>query len=193
MTSTIEGVAKSRIGRGTVRGFRTLVAATGVMMLNGCLLTSPYWNQEFEDHTDAIPMQAFTFDASEQVRFECAKAYHGGLYPSATTATWVLVGNATPQSQPLLDSYSAGVHGARRLSTLPATCWRFDPANSIWYAAVRATQNELVADGQNYFYTFTKAGLECLGREVGKAASWTGWIGKSCTASQYYTIFRAVS
>jgi hypothetical protein len=169
------------------------VAATPVI-LSGCLMTTPYWNQEFADHTKAVPFQAFTTNKTIQVKFECAKAFHGGLYPDSASATWVTVGNVTPQAQPLLDSDGGQIYGARKSAVLPAACWRFDPANSIWYAAARATQNQAVlSTGQKYFFTFTNTGLECLGRENGKAASWFGWIGKGCQTVAYYAIFRAVS
>jgi hypothetical protein len=172
---------------------RVLVAAATPIILSSCLLTSPYWNQLFKDHTKPVPLQAFTIDQSIPVRFECAKAYHGGLYPTTAQAVWVLVGSTTPASQPLLDSDANKVHGARKLTALPATCWRKD-ANGIWFAAARATQNTTVLDtGQKYFYTFTKTGLECVGRENGKSASWFGWIGKGCELSQKHTIFRATS
>jgi hypothetical protein len=170
------------------------LAAATLVMLNGCLLTSPYWNQEFDDHTKAISLQAFTTNKTVAVKFECAKAYHGGLYPSTATATWVLVANVNPQGQALLDPTSGKVHGAGKYTTLPASCWRFDPGNSLWYAAVRATQNAAVMNtNQKYFYTFNKTGLECVGRENGKAASWFGWYGKGCQSGAYYTIFRATS
>lgn len=170
------------------------LAAATLIVLNGCLLTSPYWNQEFDDHTKPIPLQAFTTDKTTAVRFECAPAYHGGLYPSPATANWVLVSNVNPQSQALRDPTGGTVYGAGKKSTLPAACWRFDPANSIWYAAVRATQNTPVIDTkQNYFYTFNNTGLECVGRENGKAASWFGWFSKGCQTSVYYTIFRGTS
>lgn len=147
------------------------LAAAIVVMLNGCLLTSPYWNQQFRDHTKAIPLQAFTTNKSVPVKFECAKAYHGGLYPSAASANWVVVAKVNPQSQAL-----------------------WDPTrNSRWYAAVRATQNPVIGTEQNYFHTFDKAGLECLGKEDGKATSRFGWFSASCQSGAQYTIFRATS
>jgi hypothetical protein len=170
------------------------LSAVILMTLNGCLLTSPHWNQEFDDHTKAISLQAFTADKSKAVKFECAQAYHGGLYPPSATVTWVLVANVTPQSQALLDAGGNKVYGAGKKKVLPSGCWRLDPANSIWYAAVRATQNTTVMDTkQKYFYTFNKTGLECVGRENGKAASWFGWYKKGCEAGAYYTIFRATA
>jgi hypothetical protein len=158
------------------------------------MLGSPYWNQEFEDHTEAIPLQAFTSNKTAAVKFECAKAFHGGLYPSSGTATWIVVANVNPQSQALLDPSGNKVYGAGKSKTLPGSCWRLDPGNSLWYSAVRATQNTtVIGTSQKYFHTFDKAGLECLGTENGKARSWFAWFGQSCQSGAYYTIFRATS
>ena len=168
------------------------LSAAMLVLLNGCLLTSPYWNQEFDDHTKAISLQAFTTNKNANVKFQCAPAFHGGLYPSAATTTWTQVASITPQSKPLFDPIGGKVHGAGVRKVLPAACWRFDPANSIWYAAIRATQNTMVLDtGQKFFHTFDETGLECLGRENGQATSWFGWSG--CETGAYYTIFRATS
>jgi hypothetical protein len=184
-----KGSLFTRCTRGALVALVALGVAATPLILSGCLMTTPYWNQEFADHTKAVPFQAFTTNKSIQVKFECAKAFHGGLYPDAASATWVLVGNVTPQGQPLLDSDGNSVYGARKSAVLPAACWRFDPANSIWYAAARATQGA----GQDPFFTFDNAGLECLGRENGKAASWFGWIGKGCQVPPKYAIFYATA
>lgn len=168
------------------------LSAAMLVVLNGCLLTSPYWNQEFSDHTKPIPLQAFTVNKAVKVKFQCAQAFHGGLYPFGGPISWVQVANVTPQSQALLDPASGTVYGAGKLTALPSSCWRLDPGNNLWYAAIRATQNETVlGSDQKYFHTFTKAGLECVGRENGKAATWFGWFNKGCQTGTYYTIFRA--
>jgi len=170
------------------------LAAASIVGLSGCLLTSPFWNQEFADHTKPVPMQAYTGTKNKNVRFQCAKAYHGGLYPSSGSATWTQVASVKPQQQPLFDSNGARVHGASKKKVLPPSCWRFDPSNSIWYAAVRATQGEKVlGTQQNRFHTFTKPGLQCLGKEVGKGRNWLGWLNKGCVSGAQYAIFRAVS
>ena len=193
MSNETHPTSRNRVTRMMHHASRVLVAAATPIILSSCLLTSPYWNQEFKDHTKPVPLQAFTVDKSVPVKFECAKAFHGGLHPSAAQAVWVLVGSTTPPSQPLLDSDGNKVHGARKFTALPAACWRLD-ANGLWYAAARATQNTTVLDtSQKYFFTFTKPGLECVGRENGKTASWFGWINKGCETSKHYTIFRATS
>ncbi len=167
------------------RVFRhSIKAALGgllLLSLSGCLLMSPFWNQQFSNHTNVIPLQSFTTDASLPVKFQCAQAAHFGLYPSEPEAVWVTIANVNPTTPGLLDPLSNLVYGAGINTALPASCWRQDPANSVWYAAVRATQGS-GASLQEY-QTFNKAGLECLGRENGKATSWFGWIGKNCAAT----------
>lgn len=178
------------VGRIASTCTRTVAIATSVLFLHGCLLTSPYWNQEFSDHTAAVPLQAWTTDKTKTVKFECAKAFHGGLYPSAGAATWITIDNINPQQNGLRDSYKALVYGAGKTSALPSGCWRQDPGNSIYYAAVRASH---MGSSKVEYHTFTKTGLECLGRENGKAASWFGWLNKGCQSAPKYVIFRATS
>lgn len=168
---------------------RNIVTITLVPLgLSGCLLTSPFWGQQFSSHTDSIPMQAWTTDNSSPIKFECAQAYHGGIYPPFEEATWHLVQNVTPSNI----SYSPSgdtIYGAGLRKVLPSQCWRSDPAypdDPRWYAAIRATQAGATAlSARVEFKTFDKAGLECLGRENGKAASWFGWINKGCTYTYY--------
>lgn len=150
--------------------------------LSGCLLTSPFWNQEFASHTEAIPMQAFSTSTANPVKFECAQAAHFGLYPSADTASWTTVANVAPNTSGSYDPQGNRIYSAGIKTALPASCWRQDPANSIWYAAIRATQLT-TSGGTTQYQTFFKSGLECLGREIGKATSWVGWINKNCVAT----------
>lgn len=150
--------------------------------LSGCLLTSPFWNQEFASHTGAIPMQAFSTSTANPVKFECAQAAHFGLYPSPDTASWMTVANVAPNTNGSYDPQGNRIYSAGIKTALPASCWRQDPANSIWYAAIRATQLT-TSGGTTQYQTFFKSGLECLGREIGKATSWVGWINKNCVAT----------
>jgi hypothetical protein len=181
--------------RRRIVGCMTLAAAA--TLLSGCLLDSPYWNQKFKDHTAAIPIQTFTSNKTNPVKIECAPAFHGGLYPSEASATWSLVDNLTVQSQALLDPLGNKVYGAGKMKVLPSNCWQFDPANSIWYAALRASQVNTSSPFK--FWTFTKSGLECLGKEVGKATNWfANWV--PCTAKYSnstveikYVIFHATA
>lgn len=195
---TMPSMQKPERGSPLGVAFKFTAGAAAVMSLTGCLLTSPFWNQEFSDHTKPVPLQAFTTDKSKPVKFECAKAFHGGLYPSEGSASWVLVSDVSPQSEPLLDSFGAKVYGASKSTALPAACWRQDPGNNMWYAAVRATQG--AGASLVKYKTFSKAGLECLGHETGKGTSWFGYMGKGCTQTYSgssteipYVIFRATS
>ena len=176
-----------------VRGFKLAAAAGLLFSLSGCLLTSPYWNQVFDSHTDSVPMQAWTTDSGSTITFQCAQASHGGLYPY-WGPTWHHVANVNPALPGSVDSFGTRIYSAARNHPLPNNCWRQDPANGVWYAAVRALQ-----DGDEY-NTFDISGLECLGRENGAAASWLGWLGDGCTKTYSnsnnnipYVIFRANS
>jgi len=190
---------KTLTRRGMVSGTAKLVGvAIAITSLNGCLMTSPYWNQEVSSRTAKVPLQAFTTKKDYTVKYECAQAYHGGLYPTSGSATWVLIDTVNPLQQSLKDSYGAKVYGAGIKRVLPASCWRQDPANSVWYSSVRATQ--VTNTGTVSYQNFNKSGLECLGTEVGKATSWFGWLNKGCistysgsTTAIPYVIFRSAS
>jgi len=172
--------------------------ATAVASMSGCLMTSPYWNQEFSSHTDVVPLQAWTTNKNFAVKYECATAYHGGLYPPFGSVVWVQIDTVNPQQQSLKDSFGAKVYGAGIKRVLPASCWRLDPTYSTWYTSVRATQT--TNSGVTTYKNFDKAGLECLGTEVGKATSWFAWLNKGCvktysgsSTSVPYVIFSATS
>ena len=164
------------------RWSRRLAAGTGAVaagaLLSGCLLTSPTWNQSFASHTDHIPLTAWTVSSSTAVAFECSPAYHGGLYPPFETPTWTSVASVMP-SGGALDSHGLKAYVASGSYVLPSACWRQDPGNNVWYAAVRAKQagSGSPADG---FYTVDAAGLACVGDWVGSSASWVGWLGHGC-------------
>ena len=169
-----------------------------VVSLNGCLMTSPYWNQELTSHTALVPLQSWTTQKQYDVKYECAKASHAGLYPFGGPVVWNHIDTVSPQSQSLKDSFGVKVYGAGIKRELPNSCWRLDPANNIWYSAVRAVQ--LKPGGNVTYQNFDKAGLECLGTEVGKATSWLGWLNKDCVLTYSnssntipYVIFRAPS
>lgn len=169
----------------------TAVAAS----LSGCLLTSPFWNQVFSSRTTNVPLQAFTTDNSKNITFQCAHAFHGGLHPSENTAIWTTVTTVTPASTGAYDSNGTLMYSASASQVLPAVCWRQD-GNGQWYSAIRAQQGS--GSSITTYNTFTQAGLECLGTEVGKAANWLAWIGKGCAQTYSnnnnpipYVIFRA--
>lgn len=181
----------SRSTQALISSIKRLSIVAVLISLSGCLLTSPYWNQEFTSHTNQIPLQAWTTDSSEDITFECSPAYHGGLYPY-WGPVWSPIITISPELPGALAPNGGRIYSAAYKNVLPANCWRHDPANDIWYAAIRAVQ-----DGDAYS-TFDITGLECLGRENGKAASWLGWFSKSCTKTYSnssnaipYVIFRA--
>lgn len=156
-----------------VKGAGLLVALS---TLNGCLMVAPYWNQAYDDHTQPVRLQAFTTDKTKSVTFECSKAYHGGLYPNGSGGVWSTVHVQNPAAQEIHSADIANKsHGAGKSKVLPESCWRKDPANNIWYTAVRAGQT-----ASSKFRTLSKAGLECVGTEVGKSRNWWGWYNKSC-------------
>ncbi|NHZ69758.1 MAG: hypothetical protein GWP20_00800, partial [Thermotogales bacterium] len=173
-TTATEGTSSLDLGKSQQRNktarnaIRVLGAVTALGTLSGCLLTSPYWNQEYPSHTAKIPLQTWTIDKTKKVKFECAKAAHFGLYPSTAGASWVVVAKVKPQKQPALDPLGGKIFGARKKTALPASCWRQDPANSVWYSAVRATQGS--GTKKVVYQVFDKAGLECLNTWQGSSA-----------------------
>ena len=162
---------------------RRLGAVGGVLaatsLLSGCLLSSPMWNQSFANHNNAVPLTAWTISDDNPVVFECTAAYHGGLYPPFDPPTWVHVAQATPTGG-ALDSKGVALYSASGNHVLPSpSCWRQDPANNVWYTAVRARQAG-AAGPTDGFFVVDAAGLACVGDWVGQSASWLGWLGKSC-------------
>lgn len=158
-----------------------LPVAAAVAALSGCVLDSPYWAQTFSTTTTAIPIQSWTTDKNHNVKIECSKAYHGGLQPPFGPEEWHLVTDLVPSSNPSYDPAGAAIYSAGTKMTLPAVCWYADGAYSPpkYMTALRATQ--LTSSGSTTVYrVFDLSGLECLGRENGKAASWFGWLSKSC-------------
>lgn len=162
--------------------------------LSGCLLTSPFWNQVFASHTDQVPLQAYTTNKTLKVKFECAKAYHGGLYPDSASVTWTQVGNVMPGGRAMYDSFGLAAYTASKKMVLPASCWRQDTGNGKWYSSIRATQT----NGANVtqYNVFDQAGLACLGEKTGAQRRWLAGIGcqlKSGGSNFTYVIFRADS
>jgi len=160
------------------RAAKLVGIATAVALLNGCLMTSPYWNQEMSSRTKQVPLQAWTLQKNVAVKYECAMAYYGGLYPYGGPINWVHIETVNPTQQSVKDSFGLEVYGAGIKRVLPESCWRYDSGPSAWYTAVRAT--ETTNSGTITYENFDKAGLECLGTEVGKATGWLGWLNKDC-------------
>lgn len=169
--------AKTRLN---LKNFSKVVSVSLLLSaLSGCLFTSPYWNQSFTTHNTAIPIQAWVTNNSLPVKIECANAFHGGTYPPFETPVWNFVTTISPQTSPSYAPTDGPMYGAGVKMVLPASCWHLDEGNNIYYTALRATQG--TGGSQIEFKTFDKTGLECLGRENGKATSWFGWLTKDCT------------
>lgn len=175
----------SRVGRVTScvatlwLGVTTLIKISllvvAAVSLSGCLLTSPFWQQQYDSRTDAVDMTYWTLNKDKVVNFECAKAAHYGLYaPGAAAPVWYSVFNATTVTRPAYDSYGVRAYYAARREVLPASCWNYDNVRNKWMTAIRAKQGNVIARG------FEDDGLECLGQAVGETRRWFGWYNKDC-------------
>lgn len=145
-----------------------------VGLLSGCLLTSPFWWQEFNNRTDPIPIQSWTVNKNVPITIECSKATHGSLYPYGGPENWSVVANLNPQLSGVLDPKGNVVYSAGTKIVLPESCWELSDSRNFYYTAIRAKQ------GNTVFISFDNNGLECLGRWNGKLTSWLGWSNKGC-------------
>jgi hypothetical protein len=139
-------------------------------------VTSPHWDYVPESTAAPIPFQAWAVSNANPVKIECANdtSAHGG--PAAGEASYILVANVTPSSTASLDPSGGTVYSASTTQALPAACWKYFSDYDFWQANVRLSQ---VVDGTKViFSSFDKPGLECLGKEVGKARSWLGFFDK---------------
>jgi len=178
---------------------RNSIALGIAVLCSGCV-TTPYWNQEFADHTAAIPIQAWTPNGTAPVKIECSQAFHGGLYPWSTGGNWQHVTDIDPSlSTASYDSKGSAIYSAGIKMVLPSYCWRSEntSAGIRWYSAIRASY--LDGSTTRKFYTFDDDGLACLGREMGEDRTISGWLNAGCF-KQYssgtavnYVIFRARS
>ena len=176
----------------------TMLAAS----LSGCIITSPFWNQEFAARADPVPLQAFTTNKTLTVKFECSQAYHGGLYPAFGPETWVNVTSVMPSQQALLDPKGGKVYGAGTSIVLPAACWHAEETQSglRYRSAIRASQTAANGGVSKFIFTYDNAGLGCLGQANGNAANWFS-TGVSNCAEKYsntgnaipFVIFSALS
>jgi hypothetical protein len=164
--------------RTTRRLAAVAVAGAVPVLASGCLLTSPVWNQSFASHTNAVPITAWTTTNTNPVKFECSPAYHGGLHPAFGAPTWTSVASVTPTGG-ALDGDGIKAYSASGSYVLPSACWRQDPANSVWYAAVRARQTG-AAGPAGGFFTVDAAGLGCVAESIGDSGSWVSWLGDGC-------------
>jgi hypothetical protein len=163
------------------RTVATLALAAVTLTLTGCVFDSPYWAQTFDNTTSVVPIQTWTTDKTRDVKIECSQAYHGGLQPAFGPEDWHFVTNLTPSQSASYDPMGAMVYSAGKTMALPASCWYADTAYSPpkYMTALKASQ--LTASGTTTVYrVFDSAGLECLGREIGKGKSWFAWLSKNC-------------
>ena len=163
--------------RQALKPARMIVTVSALFALNGCLITSPYFNQNFSNHTQPIPIQTWIGSPNKDVRIQCAQAYHAGLYPFGGDPTWVNVTTIKSQGKANFAPDGSATYSAGKSMVLPAACWRKDPANNIWYSALRAYRLD---SPSSKFDVVNLSGLECVGRENGKAASWLGYFSKNC-------------
>lgn len=152
--------------------------ATMVGWLAGCAVTSPYWDYVPDSTSAPIPFQVWS-DGTSAVYVECANDTGAHGNPSAGDASYVAAATIHPNTQPSLDSAGAALYSGSTQVVLPSACWKYFSDYDFWQANVRVVR--LGSDGKKVpFSNFDKAGLECLGREVGKAASWFGALNKGC-------------
>ena len=155
---------------------KSAVAALALTTVSGCLI-SPYYGQKFSSRSEAIPFTVYTTDKNKPITIECAKASaHGGPYNGA--GSYQLVKTIWPASQGMLDPSGNKIYSASAEQVLPSDCFRYyDYADAYDYITVV----RVLQDGSdNSIYTFDKAGLECLGKWIGKGPNWFHWLNKGC-------------
>jgi len=170
--------------------------ALGIALLCSGCVTTPYWNQEFADHTAPIPIQTWTPNGTAPVKIECSKASHAGLSPWPS-GSWIHVVDIDPSlSTPSYDTKGTVTYSAGVKMVLPSACWNSE--YGTWYSAIRASYQ----DGSltRKFYTFDDDGLACLGEEIGKDRVSNGWMNAGChmtfrgtSTAVNYVIFKARS
>lgn len=124
------------------------IIAASAVVLSGCVMDKPRWNDNYSSTTTPIDFQTSTDHNKYPVLLECTTAFHGGLYPPFSSSyTWHQVAsvNPTPRGG---NSFEANI-----AATLPSQCWRQD-SNNTHYAAVRARQ--MTKDGSEYKDFVTK-------------------------------------
>lgn len=173
---------KYRLSRITFRLTRAITVSLLIIALQSCLLTSPFHGQEFPQKTSNIPIQAWTSMKNQSVKLECAQSGRFGPAPLGGSIDWQFVKNIAVGQTPAIDPKRFKIFSASSDTALPDSCWRTvnTSAGLRHYTALRTTQTNYLGKPVYEYMSFTAAGLECLGREVGKAQSWTGWSGNGC-------------
>ena len=142
----------------------------------GCTISSPHWDYVPDTIATPIPFQAWTTSTANPVVLECANDTSAHGWPTAGEASYVHVTNLSLSSTPSLDPAGSAVYSASANVALPSQCWKYFGDYDFWQANLRIWQNN--GSGRSIFTSFDKPGLECLGREVGKARSWLGFFDK---------------
>jgi hypothetical protein len=142
----------------------------------GCAISSPHWDYVPASTSAPIPFQAWATSQTNPVVVECADDTNAHGWPTDGEASYVFVANLTPSATASLDPGGSRVYSASGSHALPSTCWKYFGDYDFWQANLRLSQ---VVDGsKRIFSSFDKPGLECLGREVGKARQWLGFFDK---------------
>jgi hypothetical protein len=157
---------------------RAAIAAC-LMWISGCAITSPYWGYVPASTSAPIPFQTWGFNSGARY-VECANDTGGHGNPTNGEASYIPVATLYPTTQPSLDSQGAAIYSASKSIPLPSVCWKyFDYGEGYYQANVRVVT--LDSSGKKSpLSTFELAGLECLGRETGRAASWSAYFNKGC-------------
>lgn len=161
---------RSQLRERAAGGLKLAALAAVALVLGGCV-TSPYHGQTFDTRSTQIPMQAWTTNKTDTVAVECTSAYH----PNLSSTVWTSVASQSPDSTPHYDPKGAALYSVAVKQALPYSCWQ--ASGGDWFTALRFVQDGRTFDG------FTKAGLECLGRENARAESYSGYLTKNCAAT----------
>jgi hypothetical protein len=153
-----------------------LVVSMSSVFAGGCAISSPHWDYVPESISAPIPFQAWATSSANPVVLECANDTSAHGWPTAGDASYVHVTNLSLSSAPSLDPAGSAVYSASAKVALPAQCWKYFGDYDFWQANVRIWQ--LNNGSKTMFTSFDEPGLECLGREIGKARSWLGFFDK---------------
>ncbi|MFM2419252.1 MAG: hypothetical protein RL385_3975 [Pseudomonadota bacterium] len=148
-------------------------------LIGSCAITSPYWGYVPASTSAPIPFQTWGFNTGTRY-VECANDTGGHGNPAAGEASYIPVTTLYPTTQPSLDSQGGAIYSASKSVPLPSVCWKyFDYGEGYYQANVRVVTLDS-AGKKSPLSSFDLAGLECLGRETGRAASWSAYLNKGC-------------
>ena len=167
---------------------KVVLISTILLQIQGCLITSPFWGYRPSSTTAPIPFQVWTYYNSHPLRVQCATSIEGDGTLSGGVVSYINVGTIPISNRPSLDGEGTPMYSAASNITLREECWHhFTGHGGYSLANIRVTQLQPAFSGGGgggtttvIFDSFDKIGLECLGREVGKAQSWFGYFNKGC-------------